>query len=78
MTKVIFTSKLALQLWEQALEAEYGLVIEIDPADLDLIKQIMYKARKDSGNEELDRLLLHVNITKTVITIKPRLHNALP
>jgi hypothetical protein len=74
----IFTPELALQLWYEALDHEFGLVIELKPEDVETFKSIFWQARKEAGDPRLQSLILHIAEDKKTFTIKPRLHNALP
>ncbi len=54
------TPTLALALWRQAAAEEVGLRIPIALKDLEKIKPLMYKVRKEAGDPSLASLMLCV------------------
>lgn len=59
-----------LALWQRALEAEIGLVVETDN-QRSLLNEL-YEARKVSGDERLAGMSMHiVNLTEIFICHRP-------
>ncbi len=57
---LILTPALALKLWRDASREEVGLRIPIALKDLEKIKPLMYKVRKEAGDPALASLMLCV------------------
>lgn len=52
--KLISGSANVLEFWYRALRADFGIVVDVD--DFNLARAKLYKARKDSGDKDLDSL----------------------
>ena len=51
--KIRLTPSIAAALWEEAKKLEVGLRFEIDPNQIEPVRALLYAARKDSNDPEL-------------------------
>lgn len=52
----MISNELALALWYRAAKAELGLLVPTN--DINYLMQVLYTARKENGDADLDRLSL--------------------
>lgn len=60
MSNIELTSTTALAYWRRAAKEELGVRFEIKQTDLDKIKAMCYKARKEANDPKLENLVLVV------------------
>ena len=63
------TPELVLDLWYQALNTELGITFNVDPKDIENVKNKLYQARKDIGDPRLQEFSIHVPSDSSVISI---------
>jgi len=48
----------ALAIWHRAKKEEIGVILELDPKDKRQIENVLYEARKKSGDQSLDAFMI--------------------
>ena len=70
----MISNELALALWYRAAEAELGLLVPTN--DINYLMQVLYTARKENGDSDLDRLSLVKAKTGVYIVDRERAKDA--